>query len=88
MAGSPDGRRKKAGIPAEHDRLLTARIVTCRRASVILHDGEELQLELSGDLGERNAGMLIFVDGRERPEYVPWIDVEQVDLDRPPRGHR
>ncbi len=55
---------------------------------MILHDGEELQLELSGDLGERNAGMLIFVDGRERPEYVPWIDVEQVDLDRPPRGHR
>jgi hypothetical protein len=25
--------------------------------------------------------MLIFVDGRERPEYVPWTDVEQVDFD-------
>ena len=42
-----------------------------RRASVTLHDGEELQLERAGDLGEGNAGMLIFVDGRERPEYVP-----------------
>jgi hypothetical protein len=51
---------------------------------VTLHGGEELQLERAGDLGEGNAGMLIFVDGRERPEYVPWTDVEQVDLDRPP----
>ena len=44
----------------------------------------ELQLERTGDLGERNAGMLIFFDGRQRPEYVPWPDVEQVDFDRPP----
>jgi hypothetical protein len=53
-------------------------------ARVTLHSGEELQLERTGDLGERNAGMLIFVDGRQRSEYVPWTDVEQVDLDRPP----
>ena len=58
------------------------------RARVILHDGEELQLERTGDLGERNAGMLIFVDGRERPEYVPWTEVEQIDFDRPPSGRR
>ena len=54
-----------------------------QRARVTLHRGEELQLERAGDLGEGNAGMLIFVDGRERPEYVPWSDVEQVDFDRP-----
>jgi hypothetical protein len=42
------------------------------RARVTLHDGEALQLERTGDLGVANAGMLIFVDGRERPEYVPW----------------
>ena len=51
---------------------------------VILQNGEKLQLERTGDLGERNAGLLIFVDGRQRPEYVPWTDVEQVDFDRPP----
>jgi hypothetical protein len=51
---------------------------------VTLHSGEELQLERTGDLREGNAGMLIFVDGRQRPEYVPWTDVEQVDFDRPP----
>ena len=55
-----------------------------QRARVTLRNGEELQLEPTGDLGEGNAGMLIFVDGRERPEYVPWTDVEQVEFDRPP----
>ncbi len=51
-----------------------------QRTRVILHSGEELPLERAGDLGEGNAGMLIFVDGRQRPEYVPWTDVEQVDF--------
>ncbi|HWQ52958.1 MAG TPA: hypothetical protein VN442_04685 [Bryobacteraceae bacterium] len=55
-----------------------------RRARVTLHSGEELHLEGTGDLGKGNAGMLIFIDGRQRPEYVPWTDVEQVALDRPP----
>ena len=55
-----------------------------QRARVTLHSGEELELERAGDLGEGNAGLLIFLDGRERPEYVPWTDVKQVDFDRPP----
>ena len=54
-----------------------------QRARVTLHSGEDLQLERTGDLGG-NAGMLIFVDGRNRPEYVRWTDVGQVDFDRPP----
>ena len=53
-------------------------------ARVTLHSGEALQLERAGDLAEGNAGMLIFSDGRGSPEYVPWTDVAQVDLDRPP----
>jgi len=53
-------------------------------ARVTLQNGEELQLERTGDLGKGNAGMLIFVDGRQPPEYVPWTDVEQVDFERPP----
>ncbi len=57
-----------------------------QRARVTLHDGEELQFEPNGDLGPGNAGMLIFVDGRERPEYVQWLDVKQIELDRPPSG--
>jgi hypothetical protein len=54
------------------------------RARVTLHSGEELRLEHAGDLGEGNAGLLIFVEGREHPEYVRWTDVERVDFDRPP----
>ena len=54
-----------------------------RHALVTLHSREELQLERTGDLGERNAGLLIFVDGRERPEHVLWADVKRIDFDRP-----
>jgi len=54
-----------------------------QRARVTLHSGEKLQLECAGDLGQGNAGMLIFVD-RQLPEYLPWTQVEQVALDRPP----
>jgi hypothetical protein len=61
-----------------------AEVRGAQRARVTLHSGEALQLEPTGDLGEGNAGMLIFVDGRERPEYVPWSDIEQVDFARPP----
>jgi hypothetical protein len=51
---------------------------------VTLQNGEQVELERTGDLGERNAGMLIFVDGRPRPEYVAWTEVAQIQLDRPP----
>jgi hypothetical protein len=63
------------------------------RAEVTLASGEALALELDGDLGERNAGLLVFVDGSERPEYVAWGEVERIDFDRspspgPPSGGR
>lgn len=53
-------------------------------ARVTLHDGEVLELERAGDVGDGNAGLLIFADGVERPEYVAWSDVERLDFDRPP----
>jgi hypothetical protein len=55
-----------------------------RRARVTLHSGEELQLECTGDLGDGNPGILVFADGRERPEYVCWTEVAQVEFDRSP----
>jgi hypothetical protein len=54
------------------------------RVRLTLQDGEEIELERNGDLGEKNAGMLIFADGRQRPEYIPWTDVARIDLSRPP----
>ena len=56
------------------------------RATVILHDGEQVHLERTGDLGEKHAGVLIFVNGGERPEYVPWPAVEKIDFDRSDRA--
>jgi hypothetical protein len=54
-----------------------------KRAKVTLHSSEVLQLELDGDLGEGNAGMLIFVDGRKKPEYVRCAEIKQIRFDRP-----
>lgn len=51
---------------------------------VTLRSGETLDLESAGDLGQANAGLLIFVEGQPRPEYVPWTGVERVDLDGAP----
>ncbi len=55
-----------------------------QHAKVTLHNGEEMQLDCRGDLGEGNPGLLIFGEGSQSPEYVPWTDVERVDLHRPP----
>ena len=57
-----------------------------RRARVTLHGGEALQLECAGDLGDGNAGMLVFPGGGESAEYVPWIEVAQIEFDRPVPG--
>jgi hypothetical protein len=54
----------------------------------VLHGGETLRLERAGDLSEGNAGVLVFADRDERPEYVPWEAVERIDLNRPPGGER
>ena len=52
------------------------------RATVRLWSGEELALEPSGDLGEWNAGLLIFAGGAQS-EYVAWSEVARIDLERP-----
>lgn len=51
------------------------------RARVTLRTGEELQLELAGDLGKDNGGLLVFGEGGQRPSYVPWNDVKGIELD-------
>jgi hypothetical protein len=65
------------GLPVPEDRVAT-------HAKVTLHSGEVLQLELAGDAGERNAGMLIFAAGRKQPEYISWNQIKEIHFDRPP----
>ncbi|MDH3205677.1 MAG: hypothetical protein OEO79_03655 [Gemmatimonadota bacterium] len=59
-------------------------VAESERARVTLRSGEVLRLDRTGDLAETNAGMLIFVRGRPRPEYVPWTDVEKVEFNSTP----
>ena len=55
------------------------------RILVTLHNGEELQLDRRGDLGDQNGGMLIFPADSQRAEYVRWADVERIDFPSPGR---
>ncbi len=52
-------------------------------ALVTLRSGEELRLEVAGDLGPGNAGLLVFGKGQPRPEYVAWGEVERIDFEGP-----
>ena len=45
---------------------------------VSLATGADVRLERAGDLGQLNAGMLIFSEGSQRAEYVPWSEVRRV----------
>ncbi|MFP3940107.1 MAG: hypothetical protein ACLF0P_07365 [Thermoanaerobaculia bacterium] len=50
------------------------------RSRVELTTGETLDLEDSADVGEPNAGIVVLRDD-ERPTYVPWDEVERVELE-------
>lgn len=53
------------------------------RAALTLHSGEQLPLERSGDLGDQNAGLLVFSAAEADPEYVRWSEVARVDFEAP-----
>jgi hypothetical protein len=57
-------------------------------ARLTLSNGEQLQLDRHGDLSDANGGMLIFVEGSQRPEYVLSTDVERIDFHGPSRSSR
>lgn len=50
-------------------------------ATVVLSNGERLELERAGDLGPYNGGLLIFTGAGEAAEYVPWRHVVRIDFD-------
>jgi hypothetical protein len=72
------------GIPFD----LIAAIVTAPRGAeasapvrIVLCGGDELAVERAGDVGERNAGVLIFAAGEKDPRHVAWSDVERIEFD-------
>ena len=46
-----------------------------------LHGGTEVDLDPAGDLGESNAGVLVFTEG-DAAQYVPWSNVARIDFER------
>jgi hypothetical protein len=70
----PFERIASIALPAAEQRR-------AQRATVTLRSGEPVDLDCSGDLGEENAGLLVFADGTpQQPIYVPWSDVERIAL--------
>jgi len=58
-------------VPRRHDE-----------SDVTLRTGETLRLEGSQDVGESNAGLLVYGAGEKDPAYVPWDEVERVAFGR------
>ncbi len=48
---------------------------------VVLKSGEELRLEDSQDVSDRNDGVLVFASGNREPEYIPWRKVDRIEFD-------
>ena len=46
-----------------------------------LRGAGELRLEDQVDVGEGNAGLLVFTSGAGRPTYVEWEDVKRIDFE-------
>ncbi len=71
----PFGMIAAIALPAVEQR-------STQRVKVSLRSGEELLLERDGDLADRNGGMLIFVGGSERPEYLKWAEIAKVEFEK------
>ena len=70
----PFERIASIALPAAEQRR-------AQRPTVTLRSGEPVDLDCSGDLGEENAGVLVFADGTpQQPVYVPWSEVERIAL--------
>jgi hypothetical protein len=50
------------------------------RCEVVLKNGEKLMLSDGQDVNERNQGVLIFAQGKDKPQYVPWNKVSEIEF--------
>jgi hypothetical protein len=53
------------------------------RVKVLLHGGEELQLGGSDDVGRREGSVLVLTGPGDSAEYLPWDQVQRIELERP-----
>ncbi|NNF02824.1 MAG: hypothetical protein HKN17_00045 [Rhodothermales bacterium] len=57
-------------------RIEPARAAGAAYTVVTLRSGLVLRMDSEGDLGDRNAGVLVFSSGRDQAEYVAWTEVQ------------
>jgi len=60
-------------------RVKKLRPLGTRRTEVELDNGQKLRLEGETDVGEDNAGIAL-LDGADSGAYVPWEDVEEIEV--------
>jgi hypothetical protein len=50
------------------------------RCEVELKSGEKLMLDDGQDVDDRNQGVLIFAQGKDNPQYVPWEKISEIEF--------
>ncbi|HMJ69427.1 MAG TPA: hypothetical protein VK508_11045 [Cyclobacteriaceae bacterium] len=50
------------------------------RCEVELKNGEKLMLTDGQDVNDLNQGVLIFAQGKEKPQYIPWNKVSEIEF--------
>jgi hypothetical protein len=50
------------------------------RANIELKNGTKLMLDDAQDVNELNQGALIFASGNDRPSYVPWDKIKEIEF--------
>lgn len=74
------GELDECGYQVPFGRIAAVKPAGPGSCEVTLRDGRRLSLAGDEDTGDGHAGLLVFVPGRERPEYVPWSAVGRLEF--------
>lgn len=50
------------------------------RCEVELKNGTKLMLDDAQDVDDRNQGILVFAQGKDKPQYVPWDKISEIEF--------
>jgi len=50
------------------------------RCEVELKNGQKITLSDAQDVNERNQGVLVFASGKDKPTYVPWEKISEIEF--------
>lgn len=76
-----DGQRRGVEYSIPFARLAFLLPERTSSSRVVLKNGQELRLEDTADVGQDNAGVLVFEPGQKNPRYISWGDVRRIDFE-------